>query len=156
MKEKTRKYSEKYTHPIYEFRFKKIAAKYIKRTFLIDVIACLPLIIYEALDAFNFSDKTTLRYIDSEYYWYIFCLSLLRISMIPKILESLMSIFDKLQDRYFTKRILIENLKNISISLYQLLFMLHLSACFWMKIHYSKYGGESNQYLDELREALHD
>ena len=44
---------DKLDHPILEFRFSKIAKKYLKSDFTIEVLACIPLLIYESTHLFS-------------------------------------------------------------------------------------------------------
>ena len=59
-------------------------------------------------------------------------LSLLRVLQLFKIINSIVILTDKAQEVYFTKRILIENIKNIWIRCFSGLLMLHTLACFWI------------------------
>ena len=114
-KKTTRANAEKIEHPTFTFKFSKIAIKYLSTSFFIDIIACLPILVYEAKDLFDSSNRTVLRYLEDDKYWYINWLSLLRITMLYKIFASLMLVFRMLRHKYFMKRILIENAKNIFI-----------------------------------------
>ena len=105
----------KQEHPTFDFRFSRIAIKYFKSSFLFDIVACLPLLVFEAKDLFDSSLLTSLEYCEGGTYLYINLLSLLRVAMLYKVFASIIMIFNKLNEVYITRRLLLENIKNITI-----------------------------------------
>ena len=86
-------------HPVHDFNFAIIAKSYLKTSFIINIIACLPLLVYESLDLFYSSTATTDSYIEDKVYWYISLLSLLRIFMFYKVNTSIIGAID-----FFTRK----------------------------------------------------
>ena len=50
--------AEKSESPIYEFRFKRIAEKYLRTYFIFDVLACVPLLVVSANSFINYGFLT--------------------------------------------------------------------------------------------------
>ena len=122
-------------HPTLDFRFTKIAAKFLKGNFLISLIACLPLLIFEGWYGFSFKPEVTFELLSSDEYWWVSILSLLRTFMLFNTFKSLIMLCDMLSETYFHHRITIENAKNIGLNVLTSVLMLHFSACVWLAVH---------------------
>ena len=121
--------SKKLEDPVYEFRFTKIAIKYLKTDLIINLIACVPLLIYEMQDPFEYSIESTFHCINDPVYWYINLFSLLRFYMIWKMFSTVLLLASKAEEHFFTKRVLIYNVKNIALRCVQGLLMIHTASC---------------------------
>ena len=62
-------------------------------------------------------------------------------------------VFTWLNEVYYTKRILLENIKNITIRCFQGLLMLHIAACAWVLLKFYRTGDA--EFLALLSESLH-
>ena len=67
-KVKQRKYADKYEDPIYDFSFSRIAARYLRNGFIIDIAACLPLFILEVKGYYYFDEESTIHEINNPVY----------------------------------------------------------------------------------------
>ena len=122
-------------HPTLDFRFTKIAARFLKGYFLISIVACLPLLTFEARYGFSFKPEVTFELLSSDVYWWVSILSLLRAFMLFSTFQSLIKVCNMLSETYFHHRITIENAKNIGLNILVSVLMLHFSACVWLAVH---------------------
>ena len=125
-------------HPTLEFRFTKIVAKFLKGYFLVCLVACLPLLIFEGYYGFSFKPEVTFELLSSDEYWWVSILSLLRSLMLFSTFQSLVMLCDILSETYFHHRITIENAKKIGLNILTSVLMLHFSACVWIAVHRSE------------------
>ena len=97
---------EKLEHSLYETKFTKIAAKYIKSYFLFDILGCAPVFIYEAVYGFSTDYNTVLNHhIHSVFYNIFFWLKLFKFMAVStRIVDTYNLLFNILKDKFYQKR----------------------------------------------------
>ena len=151
-KVKRGKNSRKKDHPVCDFRFSLVAKRYLKTSFLIDILACLPILVFESIDLFKYDENTRIKYAASSTYMYLTLLSLLRLFMLSKVMNSVLLVINFLKERETRKLIFIENCKSIIFALYKTLFLIHIAACIWIYIKYHE--GNVDESFIEAERAL--
>ena len=94
---------DKLNHSLYETRFSKIAAKYLKTYFVFDLLGCAPVFIYEAVYGFTTDYDRVLNYhIHSLLYNFVFWLKLFKFMAVSTgINDTYNLLFNILKDKFY-------------------------------------------------------
>ena len=72
-------------HPLYEKQFTFIASRYLRSWFIYDVMACLPILVFELKHKFSTDEEDVRQLIDSNTYFILFALKIFKLGMLLRI-----------------------------------------------------------------------
>ena len=133
---------EKLNHSLYETRFTKIAAKYLRTYFVFDLLGCAPVFIYEAMYGFTTDyDRVLNNHIHSLLYNFVFWLKLFKFMAVStRINDTYNLLFNILKDKFYQKRPQINNVQRITKVVLKTSFGVHVFVCLWLLIHLRQSG----------------
>ena len=136
---------EKLDHSLYETRFTKIAARYLKTYFIFDLLGCAPVFIFEAVYGFTTDYDTVLNHhINSVLYNFVFWLKLFKFMAVStRINDTYNLLFNILKDKFYQRRPQINNVQRITKVILKTSFSVHVFVCLWLLV----YLRQSGRYL---------
>jgi hypothetical protein len=124
-------------HPIFERRFTVIARAYIGSFFVFDILACLPIFVYEAMNGFTTDLSVKEEAIDHSLYQILAAFKIFKLFMVLRIFSTLELIENVLKDIFIFEKIFIENMMNYVKVLIELILLIHLAACIWIFVSFA-------------------
>ena len=122
--------------PQFEKRFSKISRKYCGSFFigyfLFDCLACIPVLVYEAVDGFSTKDDVVQDHIDSTQYKVFWGFKIFKFLMLSRILASLNFIETLMKDRFVEQSFTVENFMGYLRAAGEFIIMIHLFSCGWL------------------------
>ena len=115
----------------------------------------MPLLVFEGFHKFDLDLSVTLELVESNEYWWVSLLSLLRLVMLVRIYQTLVMLCTMLSETYFSHRITIENAKNIGINILTAILILHFSASLWLIVHReAKYAETMHILIEQVKKRV--
>ena len=121
--------------PIYEMRITKIASKYLKTYFIFELLACAPILVFEASYRFT-TDYQEVKelHIDSALYRLFYALKLFKLLAFPKVAHVANTIVAEIKDYFYVYRGEIQSAYVIVATVLKAIIIAHVMVCFWLRI----------------------
>ena len=121
--------------PMYEMRITKIASKYLKTYFFFEILACVPILVFEACYRFTTDYEQVKEYhIDSALYRLFYALKLFKLLAFPKVAHVANMIVAEIKDYFYVYRGEIQSAYVIVATVLKAIIIAHVIVCFWLRI----------------------
>ena len=110
-----------------------IVVRYLRGWFIFDIMACLPILVFEMKHGFTTNEEEVRELIDSNIYFILFLLKIFKLGMLMRIDSVIQNITTRIEDvlPHVNKTLFVNVVRTIRVTLLFLLWS-HWYACGWI------------------------
>ena len=129
----------------------KLFKKYIRKSFIFDVLANIPISLYYFINGFPSEPETLERVADDPAFIICMAFKTLRLYHLSYVTDTLRRLMDLLSEIFYMKRYMFVNLLSWTLTIFKFIGAVHYFACGWVMIHYYKerYGMKHIEFSED-------